>query len=333
MSKKANPTLIGAFVLTALAVAVAAIMVLGKFTIKDNTVRCVAFFSGSMHGLDVGAPVAFRGVAIGRVSSIQLNYDETQGTLIIPVYMDLQQQIHPDGGRGQDAEQMRETLKELINRGLRAQMRSSSLLTGKQYVELFLNPGSEPVLHGAPEYVLEIPTLSSGLDKITEKLESLPLEEILNKVAISLDTLNGVISSERTGETVKSLSASVQQLESILSGVNKNLPALLDEINQGITDFSATMGEAKSFIEGAHKELQPVSSGLHKLLTNLQTSSDKLDNSLGNLERLTASDSDVSYQLRSTMHEMERAASSIRELTDYLRQNPNALLFGKSKEK
>lgn len=76
-----------------------------------------------------------------------------------------------------------------------------------------------------------------------------------------------------------------------------------------------------------------MSSGLHKLLTNLQTSSDKLDNSLGNLERLTASDSDVSYQLRSTMHEMERAASSIRELTDYLRQNPNALLFGKSKEK
>ena len=47
----------------------------------------------------------------------------------------------------------------------------------------------------------------------------------------------------------------------------------------------------------------------------------------------TASDSDVSYQLRDTMHEMERAASSIRELTDYLRQNPNSVLFGKSKEK
>ena len=55
MSKKANPTLIGAFVLIALTVAVAAIMVLGKFNFKDNTVRCVAYFSGSMHGLDVGA--------------------------------------------------------------------------------------------------------------------------------------------------------------------------------------------------------------------------------------------------------------------------------------
>lgn len=330
MSKKANPTLIGAFVLIALAVAVAAIMVLGKFSFKDNTVRCVAYFSGSMHGLDVGAPVAFRGVAIGRVSSIQLDYDDAKGTFAIPVYMDLQQQIHPEG---RNAGEMRESLKELINRGLRAQMRSSSLLTGKQYVELFLNPGSEPVLHGAPEYALEIPTLASGLDKITERLESLPLEEILNKVAVSLDTLNRMISSERTSETVESLTASVKQLEGILTGVNGSLPKMLGEINKGITDFSVTMKDARGFIEGAHQELKPATEDLHKLMANLQTSSDRLSGTLANLERLTASDSDVSYQLRDTMQEMERAASSIRELTDYLRQNPNSVLFGKSKEK
>ncbi len=330
MSKKANPTLIGAFVLIALAVAVAAIMVLGKFSFKDNTVRCVAYFSGSMHGLDVGAPVAFRGVAIGRVSSIQLDYDDAKGTFAIPVYMDLQQQIHPEG---RNAGEMRESLKELINRGLRAQMRSSSLLTGKQYVELFLNPGSEPVLHGAPEYALEIPTLASGLDKITERLESLPLEEILNKVAVSLDTLNRVISSERTNETVESLTASIKQLEGILTGVNGSLPKMLGEINKGITDFSVTMKDARGFIEGAHQELKPATEDLHKLMANLQTSSDRLSGTLANLERLTASDSDVSYQLRDTMQEMERAASSIRELTDYLRQNPNSVLFGKSKEK
>lgn len=333
MSKKANPTLIGAFVLIALAVTVAAIMVLGKFSFKDDTVRCVAYFSGSMHGLDVGAPVAFRGVAIGRVSNIQLDYDDAQGTFVIPVYMDLQQQIHPEGGRSRDADKMRESLEELINRGLRAQMRSSSLLTGKQYVELFLNPGSEPVLHGAPQYILEIPTLASGLDKITEKLESLPLEEILNKVAVSLDTLNTVISSERAGATIESLTASVKQLESILTGVNENLPQLMAEINQGITDFSVTMKEARGFIEGAHQELKPATADLHKLMANLQTSSDRLSGTLANLERLTASDSDVSYQLRDTMHEMERAAGSVRELTDYLRQNPNSVLFGKSKEK
>ena len=155
---------------------------------------------------------------------------------------------------------------------LRAQMRSSSLLTGKQYVELFLNPGSEPVLHGAPEYVLEIPTLSSGIDKITEKLESLPLEEILNKVAVSLDTLNGMISSEQTGATVESLAVSIKQLESILTGINKNLPTLLSEINQGITDFSVTMKEARGFIEGAHQELKPVSADLHKLMILIRIS-------------------------------------------------------------
>ncbi|NLZ16150.1 MAG: MCE family protein [Desulfobulbaceae bacterium] len=333
MSKKANPTIIGTFVLVALAVAVAVIMVLGKFSFQDNSVRCVAYFSGSMHGLDVGAPVAFRGVAIGRVSSIQLDYDQSKGTFVIPVYMNLQQQIQPEYNHAFNAEQMRESLNALIRHGLRAQMRSSSLLTGKQYVELSLNPDSEPILHGAPENILEIPTLSSGIDKITEKLESLPLEDILNKVAVSLDTLNSVIDSERTGATVQSLSVSVQRFESILDHVNRDLPAILKEINQGMADFSAAMQEAKGFIADTRKELRPVSADAHKLFASLQLSGEKLNNSLANMERLTASDSDMQYQLRDTLHEMERAADSVRELTDYLRQNPNSLLFGKSKEK
>lgn len=333
MSKKANPTLIGTFVLVALALAIAATMVLGRFSFKDDALHCVAFFSGSMHGLNVGAPVAFRGVVIGRVSRIQLDYDETRNTVVIPVFMELQQQVHTEAGTGKTPERIRENFQKLVGQGLRAQMRSSSLLTGKQYVELFLDPGSEPVLHGAPDGILEVPTIASGLDKITEKLENLPLEEILNKLASSLDTLNQAIGSEQAGTAIQSLGASLQRLESILATIDRHLPGLLDGGRLAMEDMAATMEEAHKTLTDARRELQPMGTELRRLLQTLHTSSEELNRTLANLERLSASDSSLNYQLHNTLQEMEGAAGSIRELSDYLRRNPNALIFGADKEK
>lgn len=333
MSKKANPTLIGGFVLLALAAAVVAVMALGKFRFRDDSLPCVAFFSGSLRGLDVGAPVAFRGVNIGRVRAIHLDYDDQSGSLAIPVIMEIQEHFAPRRGKRYDRDEMRATMEQLIGRGLRARMQASSLLTGKQYVELSLKPDSEPVLRGAPPGLLEIPTLASELDKITETLERLPLEDILPKLALSLDTLNQAINSEKTAETVRHLAAAAERLESILRGFDDKLPQLLAHVERGVDDFSGTMGEAKNLIAEAKKELKPAGTDLHKTLAGVQGSIKTLEKTLANLERLTASDSDLGYQLRDTVREMERAASSIRELTDYLRQNPNSLLFGQGKER
>lgn len=334
MSKKANPTFIGAFVLVGLAVSVTAIMVLGGFNFKDDSVRCVAYFSGSLHGLDVGAPVAFRGVAIGRVSSIRLDYDEKNNAVVIPVYMDLRQDIKARTGEDFDAEGMRNSLVKLIERGLKAQMQPSSLLTGKQYVELSLKPALEPSLHGgAPKEFIEIPTISSGLDKITETLDKLPLEEILGKVAKSLDSINEVVSSGKAGGAMQRLMNSINQLEAVLSTLNRQLPQLLADVGQGAENFSSTMKEANSLIADTRRQLKPAGNDLQKILANMQTSTDTLNRTLSNLERLTASDSDLQYQLYSTMHEVEQAAGSVRELSDYLRRNPNALLFGQGKDK
>lgn len=93
------------------------------------------------------------------------------------------------------------------------------------------------------------------------------------------------------------------------------------------------MKEANSLIADTRRQLKPAGNDLQKMLANMQTSTDKLNRTLSNLERLTASDSDLQYQLYSTMHEVEQAAGSVRELSDYLRRNPNALLFGQGKDK
>ena len=64
MSKKANPALVGGFVLGALALAVVAVMIFGSGRLFHQTERYVLYFQGSMTGLNVGSPVVFRGVEV-----------------------------------------------------------------------------------------------------------------------------------------------------------------------------------------------------------------------------------------------------------------------------
>lgn len=333
MSQKANPTLIGAFVLIALALAAAALMLLGQFKFKEKSIRCVAYFSGSMRGLDVGAPVAIRGVTIGRVSGITLEYDAKSKSVVVPVYMDLQERAHSKAGRKYDVNDMRRRLEDLIDRGLKAQLQTSSLLTGKLYVELSLRPHQKPSLYGAPQDLLEIPTVSSGLDKITETLEQLPLEEILQKMAKAIETFNQTIGKDGAGETIQRMTRSAERMESILANVDKTLPAALEEARRAAAGFGVTMREAQTLLRDAQKQLNPAGRDLRRTLAGLQSSTNKLDRSLNNLERMTAKDSDLNYQLRDALREVDRAAASARELLNYLRRNPNAVLFGKGKER
>ena len=77
MSAKANKTMIGVFVLGAVVLALGAIVALGSGTFFTKTDRCIMFFPHSVGGLEVGAPVVFRGVPIGSVKEISIEADPT----------------------------------------------------------------------------------------------------------------------------------------------------------------------------------------------------------------------------------------------------------------
>src|SRR3546814_1282947 len=119
MSGKANPKLIGGFVVGAIAILVVALVVFGGGRLFQDERRVVAYFEGSVAGLQVGAPVTFRGVPLGAVTEILLRFDDRSMTALIPVYMELDRSriSYADGAAPE-----RELSDVLVEHGLRARL-------------------------------------------------------------------------------------------------------------------------------------------------------------------------------------------------------------------
>ena len=147
MPKRFSSTAIGLFVMSSLALAVAALTVLGSGRLFKRSHNFICFFQGSVNGLKVGAAVKVRGVEIGSVSAIRLRPLPTEGQLKpssyaltpIPVIIDIDEtQLKAQGATG--AALRPEDFNDLVKRGLRAQLQTESLLTGLLYIDLDVHP-------------------------------------------------------------------------------------------------------------------------------------------------------------------------------------------------
>ncbi len=136
MSKQANPTLIGAFVLGALALAILATLLLAGGTWFGERRQHVLYFEGAAQGLQVGAPVVFLGVKVGTVKEIQLGLDQSSLRFLVPVIIEIEPNVvHTRNGQTIDLRD-RGVMRGLVERGLRGRLRMQSLLTGQLYVDL-----------------------------------------------------------------------------------------------------------------------------------------------------------------------------------------------------
>ena len=186
MSKKASPATIGAFVIGAVLLVVAGVLVFGtsKFLVEKRPF--VLYFESSIKGLNVGAPVSFRGVRIGTVTDIKAVLNAEDNTFKTPVYADVElDRITIVGGPppkglvrrlidtviGVRMEAVDAKAQELIERGLRATLQYQSLVTGQLYVDMEFHPDMPIRLVALDPGVQEFPTIQSGLAALQKKLE------------------------------------------------------------------------------------------------------------------------------------------------------------------
>lgn len=208
-----------------------------------NTFPMLLRFHQSVRGLSIGAPVDFRGVELGRVHWIGLAFDKVAGDFTPLVVVD----IFPDrlvsaGALPADKEssisQRDRKMAELVAKGLRAQLRTGSLLTGQLYVSLDFFPNAPAAKFDLKANPLEMPTVPGDLQELYQQVQS-----ILRKLdKIPFDTLG-----EDAHRVMTDLDSSLKRLDTALAHTDKDV---LPEVKASLAQISKTMESLQTTMAG-----------------------------------------------------------------------------------
>ena len=257
-------------------------------------------FPGSLRGVGVGTPVELRGVTIGRVYQLRLEYDPTADTLRVPVTIEVEPDriaMPADAERQDPIEATNQMFEHLVSEGLRAQIVSGNLLLGQRLIELDFIPNAPPArLVQATPYP-ELPTVAGGgIDEVAssagrflDKVSALPLDRLVGDIRNMVTHADRVIASA--------------------------------EIKRSLRELDRTLANTERFTRDAQVQIGP-------LFASLNSAADQLKSTIA----LLGNDPRSSNDLLRTLTELKDAARSIRVLADYLERHPEALLRGKPQE-
>jgi len=236
MSTKVSPTLIGAFVVGALALLIVAVIAFGSGQLFRKTQEFILYFDGSVNGLRIGGPVKIKGVEIGSVKDIKLETELGSQIHKIPVIIEIDLKKVIRRGVSREEAMDPNTIREFIKQGLRGQLQTESLVTGVLYV---------------------------GLDWFPETPIRFvqPLKSILQSVDQAMPQLRGAISDFRT------LTATANNN---VTNVSADLHQTLTAAHSAIEQIAATMKEAETTIISVRATVDPNSPTFYELTKSLR---------------------------------------------------------------
>jgi paraquat-inducible protein B len=252
-------------------------------------------FNESIRGLTVGAPVEFRGIRIGQVVDIKADYDPQTLSPRITVLVETEPQRWAKPKEA--SEDPVQYMQKLVDKGLRAQLKTGSLLTGQLFVDIDFHPDAPKAQVKFEQNFPEVPTIPAPLQVITarvnellSKLETLPIEQIGKDLG---DTL----------QNVKRLSES-------------------RELLQAVQSLNETLRHARQLVQNLDSNVAPA----------IGSTLDQAQKTLASVEGTLGKDAPLPHEMRRALKELAEAARGIRILTDYLERHPDALIYGKGKE-
>jgi paraquat-inducible protein B len=251
----------------------AAADITGQFTLYKNETEAMAppdgdpdfvrmRFSQALRGLEVGAPVEFVGVNIGSVVAVDLGYKRQDNSFPVIVTAKLYprrmgqayEALAAQGKTGSD-ETIAAFVGTLVNRGLRAQPRSGSLLTGKLYIALDFLPASPRAAYDASIRPLELPTvngtfqeLEANIGRLVKKVNDLPLEQIAADLHTDLTDLHETL-SEIHARVLPNAVDTLSALHRTLDSADRTLDAE-SPLQRGLTE---TLSESRSTLQAVRE--------------------------------------------------------------------------------
>jgi paraquat-inducible protein B len=329
MSKQANKKAIGAFVLAALALAVAAIVIFGSGKFFAKTEQYVAFFQGSVKGLRVGAPVVFRGVKIGEVTKMMIYAHRDEQSYEIPVILEIEaKNFQSIGSKIKDRKQY---LQDIIKKGLRAQLQMQSIVTGQLMINIDFYPNSPVKLVGTQKIdiakgVMEIPTIQATLQKLEKTLEEVPIGEMVKSVNNSLKAIEALVTSEELPKSLHYFKQTMKDMRDLVRHVDQKIDPLSADLDQ-------TLKDAQSLLRNVDSHVDPLAVSIKNTAAAARPAVNEVERAFANIASLTDKGSEERKQLDRTLKEFQAAARSIKVWAEYLERHPEALIRGKGKSK
>ena len=371
MSKRVrvHPAAIGAFAAGAVALAIAGTFVFGaagKLFVRKFPV--VMFFDDDVNGLAVGAQVAYRGIRLGQVTRIH----SVVGSPRIAVAATLERGpfLTRQDPTGTSVDQMRRTMEEAIEQGLRAQLALQSLLTGQLYVSLVLRPDTTASFARLDEGALEIPTIPTILAQLEAGLQKVPLVNVPKHLYDTLEGSARMLQSPELGKALGSVGPLIADAQTLLRRLDKEAGPLLTSLkgtsdtaraslvditrrldrvaadlqadaSRLMTSLTATSDTARGTVKDVGGDLQKTLAQLTPqiaaLAVKLQEVSDTLrgtlettHTTLRDVDGTLAGDSPLGHQLTRALKEVAAAAQSLQTLAEFLERHPESLLTGKA---
>ncbi len=332
MGKKASARLIGIFVLGAVTLLVAGVMIFGSGRFFQKKSKFVLFFDGSVKGLTVGAPVLLQGVQVGSVFDIKVIFNPETLGFQTPVYIEL---LPERIANAKDMAEAREAydvkagtqaaIDAFVQRGLRAQLELESLVTGKLLVSLDFHPGTPVYLAGLDKQYPEIPTIPTELKELVKKLEEIPIKELVERATHAVTSIDNLVSSPEVKESVSSLNLAMKDMGALLENLNRQIGPLS-------ASLQATLGDARKLVNNTDGQVTRLTDSLVKTSEAAESALVEAKGLLVNVdEEIIGERAALRAQLVQTLEELAQAARAIRLLAEFLEQKPDALIRGKQR--
>lgn len=274
------------------------------------------YFDQSVRGLSPGAPVEIKGIKVGEVVSIELLYDQGLVNFRVPVLVKIEPErlnavITEEGvrltGEKMDAEieevkgeegSQKDLMhtRKLIDKGLRAQLKTGNLLTGQLYIDFDFYPDAAPAKLVEQNGILVFPTIPVPLKRIVQRVDNI-LEQVEQVPFGQIGKDVGVVVKD-VGSMVEELKGLLKELSSVSGNVKKET---LPKINESLDDLRKTLKGADATMAGVNATF--------------------------------GEDSDLNYTSGKVMNELSMTIRSLRSLLEYLERDPQALILGKEGDK
>ena len=311
---------------------IVALLSFGGVNFFSKPQRFLVYFDESIHGLDLGSAVKLRGVRVGRVADLSIQYNAATNKSVVAVLCELSRNIITDDQGNPIDVSDRAKLQAMVDHGLRAQLGVVGLATGLLFVELdFYDPKqylAEPAVRGEKRLVVpSVPsTISEYQASLTEILSDLKrvdfagLSRNLNAtLATANQKLQGIDTARLSEHWIKTADA-IQTMASD------------PEIKRALANLNTAGDNLRGLIARIDSQVQPTSDQLAQTLKDAQRALATFNDAAASAQHFIAAQSGIGEEANLTMLQLREAAAAVQRLADFLERNPNAIITGRRRE-